>query len=141
MPVISVVTGKVLGVVQDLDIAADQKLAGLYIKTATKELRFLPLERVTNLGRDAVLVQGEEQDFTLVTEPYNNQPPTGAWVMTAEGKSLGTIDDIVVEGNAGSIVGYEISDGLFMDMLVGRKIVTTSNILTNGQDAVIVEDS
>jgi len=139
LPVIDLARGKVLGTVQDYLLAANQKIQGLYFQSG-EELRFLPLERMVNLGRDAVLVQGQKQEFELVTAPDLPQQPAGTWVMTAEGKSLGAIDDIVVEENEGSLIGYEISDGYLMDLLVGRKIVGAANIVTFGKDAVIVDE-
>lgn len=140
LPLIDVTSGTVLGTVWDLLLADNQQLKGLAFVTNDQKLRFLPREQVVNLGRDAVLVKGDQESFPLVTETGDHLQPAGTWVMTAEGKSLGTIDDIVVEDNGGSIVGYEISDGYLMDLLVGRKVVTAANILTQGKDAIIVDE-
>jgi len=141
LPVVEVAGGRILGSVQDLVLSDEHKLQGLSFKTETGQLRFLPQDRIINLGRDAVLVQGEPEEFPLFTTPYSSHAAPGTWVMTADGKNIGTIDDVVVEEEEGSVIGYEVSDGYLMDLLVGRKIVAASNIITYGKDAVIVEEN
>jgi uncharacterized protein YrrD len=51
----------------------------------------------------------------------------------------GTIGDIFVDNTVQTIVGYEISDGLFADLYKGRSAVLENNILAECQDVVIIE--
>lgn len=138
LPVIEITSGKILGTVTDLLIADEHKLDGLYFLTEERETCFLPLERMVSIGRDAVFAQGELEDFGLVTNTTKGNYSSGAVVMSATGLSMGTIDDIVLEEEEGNIVAYEVSDGHLMDILVGRKIIPTEDIITYGQDTVII---
>lgn len=139
LPVINIINGIILGNVLDLKIGDNHKIEGIYLQTPDNRSGFVPLQAISSMGRDAVLVNSTVEqtagDIALEKAGFN-----GSWVMSSAGKSLGYVDDIVIEEKDGSIIGYEVSDGYIKDMLVGRKVVYTADILTYGKDAVIVED-
>ncbi|PKM88539.1 MAG: hypothetical protein CVU87_07185 [Firmicutes bacterium HGW-Firmicutes-12] len=137
-PIIDVDSGKLLGYVEGFKTDEDQRIAGIYLKTVHKEQAYLPFAMVSSLGRDAVLVQGP-----LVVSSLEKvvEKRAGSLVMTVSGDSMGTIEDIILEEKDGTITGYEVSDGLLMDVVMGRKIVPTSNVLAYHEDAVIIGDT
>ncbi|MFY9174563.1 MAG: PRC-barrel domain-containing protein [Peptococcia bacterium] len=137
LPVIETTRGKVLGTISALLVADEHKLDGLYFLTEDRKTCFLPMERVVKIGRDAVFVQGGDEDFGLAKDS-KPQTTTAAVVMTSSGRSMGTIDDILLEEKEGNIVAYEVSDGHLMDILVGKRIVPVEDIISYGQDTVIV---
>lgn len=138
LPVIEEKSGKVLGTISDLLLADEFRLDGLYFITEGKKTCFLPVERMIGIGQDAVFVQGEIDDFGLATDINKGKHTSGAVVMTATGHSMGTIDDIVLGEEEGNIVAYEVSDGHLMDILVGKRIVPTEDIIAYGQDTIII---
>jgi uncharacterized protein YrrD len=143
-PVIEVSNGTLLGYVQNLKIGLNQQLAGFIVSILTQpdSLYFLPLEKISQIGRDAILVREGLIDCKLVEnlkeKTANNNP--GPWVMTANGVNLGTIEDIVIEEKDGSIAGFEVSDGLVQDLLWGRKIIPANSVLTGGEEAVFIDN-
>lgn len=138
-PIIDINSGKLLGYVKDFKPDENGKIAGIYMADLQKKAFFIPFEKVSSLGRDAVLVNG----YIYHQEPEENQLDTkykGSLVMTVSGNNMGTINDVVFEEKDGSITGYEVSDGLLMDVVVGRKIISVSNVLSYHDDAVIIGD-
>lgn len=141
LPVINILTGRVLGSVREIKVGENQKIEGLYILTPENRSSFVAYQDISSIGRDAVLVNGmgkEDVDSEGIQREKTGYD--GSWVMSSAGKSLGYVDDIVIEENDGSIVGYEISDGYIKDILIGRKVIYSADILTYGKEAVIVED-
>lgn len=140
LPVITLENGRRLGYVSELRYSGKQA-EGLYVKGEGKGNYYIPLASVRNLGRDAVMVDGP---LLKIEKPVDLDKPErmliGSWVMTAAGENLGTIEDVVFEENDGRIVGYEVSDGLLKDMLMGRKVLSASNVLSFGHDALIVNN-
>ncbi|MDX9872155.1 MAG: PRC-barrel domain-containing protein [Clostridia bacterium] len=134
-PVIDMNSGKLLGFVKGFRPGENQKIAGIYINTPQNEPAYVPYSMVNNLGRDAVLVQG-----SFIQTAESAPKPAGPVVMTAAGDNLGMIEDILLEELDGSITGYEISNGLLLDVVMGRKVVPAPNILAYHDDTVIIGD-
>ncbi len=143
LPVIQAENGTILGVVSDFLIADDHRLDGLLFQNGEKKTCFIPLERIESIGRDAVFVNGEAGEFGSAAGPDNScgkgKRSLGSLVITADGKSLGTVGDILLDGDEGRIVGYEVSDGHLLDILVGRRVVEATSVITYSDDAVIVD--
>jgi uncharacterized protein YrrD len=137
-PIIDVNSGKLLGYVKGFKPGEDQRIAGIYLNTVQKEVAYIPFAMVSSLGRDAVLVQGSM--FTSLQGQEVGRS-VNQMVMTVSGDNMGTIEDIIIEEKDGTITGYEVSDGLLVDVVIGRKIVSTSNILAYHEDAVIIGDT
>lgn len=144
LPIIDLASGKLIGFVHDLKLEGNQKLTGLYLRTAEKELFYLPLEAIHSIGRDAVLIDGmlekTESEHAWYEEKRVMLGLAGLNVVTSTGKNLGTLEDIIIEEADGSIWGYELSDGYLMDLVSGRRLINKSDIVTSGNELVIVED-
>jgi len=140
MPVIEVSSGRQLGYIKDFELE-DNRITGIYIDTGQDERCYIPHEHISSMGRDAVLVNGCAAVEPEVLEHKVKNRYAGVPVVTSLGQSIGMIEDIIIEENEGSVMGYEVSDGLFKDMVMGRKIITPENILTYGDETVIVADS
>ncbi|MHB8927966.1 MAG: PRC-barrel domain-containing protein [Bacillota bacterium] len=146
LPVISLQTGKKLGEVRDLLIGRrGDRLSGLRVvckgRFSPKSLRFRDIH---SLGEDAVIVH----DSTALLAPSRVRAAEagargpgaiiGKRVLTADGRDLGTIDDLVVDTVAGKVSGYEISDGFVRDVVDGKVILPVPPGMKVGQDAVII---
>ena len=44
-------------------------------------------------------------------------------MMTKEGERLGILEDVYFMEEVGTIVGYELSDGFFSDIMEGKRVV------------------
>ena len=140
-PVIDINSGVRLGYIRDFELEDEKKIAGIYADEGQSWEYYIPLEFISSMGRDAVLVNGWERLPPGRTKGHRKNRYTGAQVMTSLGQNIGTVEDILIEENEGSIKGYEISDGLFKDMVMGRKTITAGDILTYGEESIIVADS
>jgi uncharacterized protein YrrD len=141
LPVISLATGKELGVVEDLIWSHEElKITHLVVnaKGFLNRTWYIPLEEVKGIGDDAVTVDGEE-----ILEKGECQPEgkrvneiAGGVVVTEEGRNLGTLEDVFFDG-PGRLLGYEVSTGLVGDLLSGRMIMPPEMVVTWGKEAVI----
>ena len=144
LPVIDVNSGRQLGCIREFELEDNRKIAGIYINSGRDECYYIPLGLISSIGRDAVLVTGwipASQEELEELKDKTKTRYTGAQVLTSLGQSIGTIEDIVIEESEGSIMGYEVSDGLFKDMALGRKVIAAADILTYGDETIIVADS
>lgn len=140
-PVIDRSSGKLLGYAEGLALGQDQRVRGLSVNSPDNEKLFVPLEGISQLGADAVLV--DEVLSGLYTGEYqgdNGETYTGSLVLTASGRNLGTVADIVIEEKDGLVVGYEVTDGYLKDIMLGRKIIPVSQVMTYGEETFIVRD-
>jgi uncharacterized protein YrrD len=101
-------------------------------------------EDVTAIGEDAVLVESRDvlKDAGEVKGPVSsiaegNTYLTKNKVISEEGKDLGTITDIYFDNKTGLVSEFEVSQGL-EDIKSGRKRIKITDIITVGEDAVIV---
>lgn len=141
-PVIHISNGQLLGYVKEFNMSREHTLAGIYIVDHKQEITYISADKIVKIGRDAVLLndipeEGIDNSSMLQCE-YNMN---GSLVTTINGENIGVVQDVVFEDSGGCVIGYEISDGYLKDIIMGRKILDTSEILSYGDDAVIVSDS
>ncbi|WP_059171574.1 PRC-barrel domain-containing protein [Bacillus sp. FJAT-27445] len=144
LPIILENSGEQVGVVSDLCIAED-KVQGLLVKRGSflKQTLFLAIASITSIGPDGIIIPSieslersgkERKGYTL----SHHSPLAGKMVLSEEGDSLGLLNDVYFLEEVGTIVGYELSDGLFSDLRDGKKIVKPSGPPAIGKDAIIV---
>lgn len=140
LPVLDLKNGASIGWVKDLVVDSDRNevagilLEGGHIFHSTKGI---PRKAIVNCGKDAVTVQEktvEELKGTRWSEKIGNE------VYTQAGDSRGTIEDIFVDDSVEMLVGFEISDGLFADLLHGRGTILRPHVMIDGKDILIVDN-
>lgn len=145
MPVVDQRTGKELGLVRDVYFDASWRLKGLIVenKGLFRQARCIPLEQA-RLGEDAVMVAGEEAFQQLPEGMYTlysgDNKLAGKAVMTKDGDGLGQIYDVYFLEEMGTLIGCELSDGLFSDLRHGRKFVSWRRDATVGEDVVFLPE-
>lgn len=141
--------GAHVGNVQDLifDHDADEVLA---IVVSAQDLfglidaKIVPWHQVRLVGRDVVLVEGADSKIHVRDEPRIQQLLdrktllSGTQILTADGRSLGTLGDTFIDITTGRIVGYEVSGGLVEDTLRGKKFLPAQDDKHVGKDAIVV---
>lgn len=144
MPVIGMKNGLNLGEVSDIQISGDGQVKGLLVQKGgfLKKTYFLYINDVSSFGSDGVMVYDQsvlqpvknKNDYTLESD----NKLVGKVMMTREGEKLGFLEDVYFQEEVGKIVGYELSDGFFSDMLEGKRVVKTDKPPAIGKDTIIV---
>lgn len=145
--VINVDSGQIIGRVDDLLFDREGRLQGLLLTRRswfTKQ-PYLPLSDIMAIGEDVVTVNKELQlgKENISTEwvhvKHGELKMLGIPVVTANGKQLGLLEDVYFQEELGTIIGYEISDGFFSDVMEGRRTIKKPSKLLIGKDAFIVD--
>ena len=61
-------------------------------------------------------------------------------MLTAEGEKLGLLEDVYFMEELGTIIGYEVTEGLVADLVEGRRVVKTNASLTIADGRAILSD-
>lgn len=144
LPVIELKSGTKIGEVHDLSITGDGMVRGLIVRKGTflKKDLLLEVSDVSSFGWDGVMIETATtlEPFKHLNEyTFDSQNRlTGKMMMTREGERLGLLEDVYFKEELGTIVGYELSDGFFSDMLEGKRVVKTDVPPAIGKDAIIV---
>lgn len=144
LPVVSLATGEELGFVEDLVWDhRGRRVTHIVInqKKINGKQSLVSFADVQSFGEDAVTVAEEAlPDNAAAATENKTSRLAGVPVLTAEGNSLGTLEDLIFTNTEGELLGYEISSGLVGDLVSGRNVLPLDAILTWGEDAVIVSD-
>lgn len=146
LPVVEALTGEQLGEVKELLYdSRERRLIGFIIADGgwLRKARAVLLAQVQEITDTAVVV--EDKSFVRDVGEIGDSLMTscdvqGYTLITADGRELGIIQDLVVSPASGVIVGYELSDGIIDDLLKGRTTVTVSGRVDIVGEQVIVTD-
>jgi uncharacterized protein YrrD len=139
LPVVEIDSGKVRGKVKDLDFDLDKgRVRGIIVVSGRTE-GFIPFDQIYHVGAAAVTVGVEAQILPL--ERHSDPFPLGKRVFSREGRALGVIDDILFDGESGSVWGYQVTAGLLSDFVEGKKGVALTDELVVGPDSIVVTDA
>lgn len=131
LPVICIDNGKKIGIVEDVIFCPRFKVVKAFLlerRGCQVTRKVILLEDVANLGKDALIV-GDCSCATDLRKVRDNEgfrdkgAVTGLRVYSKTGDDLGVVKDVLFDYKTGLIEGVEISDGLFQDILQGRKIL------------------
>lgn len=151
LPVLTMNTGKKVGIVKDAWFDERWRLKGLvleYAKWFAVKVRTVQWSAVLSCGDDAVFIADDSKVDTgkkqLLQRAYcmgvihlKDMP-----VITVTGMQLGRVSDVYFYPLQDTqIIGYELTDGFISDLMEGRKWLRTPsdyNEVLLGQDAIIV---
>lgn len=144
--VMNVKTGEIVGKVQDLLFDREGRLKGLLLekKYWFAKVPYLPVSQILSVGEDVVTIDQEPDLNTESIEEgwvhlvHGHQKMKGVPVITSSGTQLGILEDVYFQEELGNIIGYEISDGFFSDLMEGRRMIEHPNKLFIGKDAFVV---
>lgn len=116
---------------------------GLLVKKGVffKQSCFLDIQNVESFGWDGVMIEDENalekaKESSEFTSAHSLE---GMMMLSKSGNSLGLLKDVYFQEELGTIVGYEITDGFFSDIMEGKQVIQTGKPLTIGKDAIIVD--
>lgn len=136
--------GKEVGRVEDLLIDREKGMLKAIIidkPSILKNAKYVELEHIVNIGRDAVMISG----IDAVLDDQNDlnkmswQKKLEKNVFSVEGTDIGTIQDVVFEFPPGRISGIEMSGGLWADLNQGRKVIPWEYVKTGNEESFMVE--
>ena len=144
MPIVDVKSGAKIGEVSDIQITGEGNVKGLLVQKGAflKKTFLIDINDVSSFGWDGVMVHDQsalqplkdKSDYTFESE----NSLAGKVMMTREGEKLGLLEDVYFQEEVGTIVGYELSDGFFSDMLEGKRVIKTDKPPAIGKDTIIV---
>lgn len=140
LPVLELTSGDSIGWVQDLVLNDDKdEVVGILLEGGHffQSTKGIPRQVIAAIGKDAITVREkivEELNGTLWSDKLGNE------VYTQGGDARGRIEDVFLDDSAEKLVGYEVSDGLFADLLHGRGMILQPHVMVDGKDVLIVDN-
>ncbi|MGI6120101.1 MAG: PRC-barrel domain-containing protein [Desulfosporosinus sp.] len=140
LPVLDLKSGRLIGWVQDLVLDNDQEeVVGILLEGGRffSSEKGIPRKAIVTVGKDAVTVCDkivEELKGTRWSDKVGNE------VYTQGGDARGTIEDVFLDDHVEKMVGFEVSDGLFADLLHGRRTILRPHVIVDGKDILIVDN-
>ena|GEM_PF-2337658 len=142
--------GRPLGTVDDILFAPDGRVLALLVTPSKGLVRRrvpVPVEAFEVLEDGRAELSKERfiafKDARIAGIAARGEPDgrpvglCGKALRTSEGKELGTIADVVLDGPRFALWGFEVSDGIVMDLLDGRPVVEAAGAKIDG-DAVVL---
>lgn len=140
LPIIDINNGDQVGWVKDVvfdkekDLVTGFLLEGAHLFNANKGI---PRHNIISVGKNAIMafnISYKEIFGLKWSQKIGNQ------VYTKGGDVKGTIEDVFLDDKAENIVGFEISDGLFADLMDGREAIFKQHVMVDEKDILIVDD-
>lgn len=143
--VVDVKTGKEVGIVSDLLFDAKPSFQGILLEGNEwfHHHRYVAKEAIV-IGSDVVLLEGKKH-----IEAYKVEQPSwislcsgsrclkGRRFLLSNGSDLGMVENVYFKEELGTIVAYELSDGILSDLTTGRTLWKTSQPLRWGENVLV----
>ncbi|WP_100406609.1 PRC-barrel domain-containing protein [Bacillus solitudinis] len=145
LPIINLSSGNECGHVLDL-LFTGRYVTGFVIdqKGWFNHHLFLPLSSVSSFGHDGLMIdsnaklQPYEKSTNVHPLKLGKKRVQGKPLLTTEGEKIGLVEDVYFSEELGTIIGYEVTDGLLADIVEGRKVIKSKGELTVGEDRAIL---
>ena len=140
LPVLDLKSGDPIGWVQDLVLDNDKdEVVGILLEGGHffQSSKGIPRQSIVAVGKDALTVR-ENMIEELKGIRWSNK--VGNEVYTQGGDARGTIEDVFLDDSVEKVVGFEVSDGLFADLLHGRGTIFRPQVMIDGKDILIVDN-
>lgn len=140
LPVLDLKSGNSIGWVRDLVLDNEKdEVVGVLLEGGHffRSAKGIPRKAISTVGKDALTVEEktvEELKGIRWSEKVGNK------VYTQGGDARGTIEDVFLDDSMEKLVGFEVSDGLFADLLNGRGTILKPHVMIDGKDILIVDN-
>jgi uncharacterized protein YrrD len=146
LPVVELSSGEHIGEVRDVLFDGVGEFHSLLLERGGLlfSAKVLPKVGIRAIGQDAVTTESRQaiaalrEELSELTSLLEGN--VGKDVLTEKGHLLGTLEDVYLDDNLNTIVGYEISEGFLADLKEGRKVMRACSKIMIGQDTVLVPD-
>jgi uncharacterized protein YrrD len=140
LPVLNKRIGAQMGHVKDVIIDnKENRILGIMLEADSMFGHCIPSivrQDLLQISKDSILA---DCSVTLELSGDSWLEKVGSTVYNSDGTIKGCIVDAFLDESCREILGYEISDGLFADLLNGRQAITEENILMEGKDVIVIE--
>ena len=149
LPVVELETGETVGEVRDVLFTAGGAFHSLLIERGglLSAARILGKGQISAIGEDAVTVLNRAGVETFRDETgtvrgliEGDVHFVGKDVLTQNGNLLGRVEDVYLDDNLYTIVGYEVSEGFLTDLKEGRKVLRAHPGFMVGGDTLLVPE-
>jgi uncharacterized protein YrrD len=151
LPIITINDGKNISKVRDIIYdAKTNSVKALLIdeKGWFKGAKILLLKDINSIGNDAVTIEDEDCFINSDDQHDNNISVivdednflTKNRVLTQSGTDLGRVTDLFFDFPSGEVLTIEVSKGFMQNMGSGAKNINVLDIITMGQDNIMVKD-
>ncbi|MFC7441381.1 PRC-barrel domain-containing protein [Laceyella putida] len=139
-------TGKQLGTVADLLFDSAHVWQGILFEHGGlfKRRKFIPAKRIHSMGTDAIVVDSEadiqalpEEAESWISLRSGGKKLKGRTILLSNGHELGMVENVYFQEEVGTLIGYEVSEGLLADLRQGRKVLKFTKPLVWGEDVLI----
>ncbi|MDP4092848.1 MAG: PRC-barrel domain-containing protein [Bacillota bacterium] len=146
LPVICINSGKQEGVVKDVIFNPREKEAtALLLESQGLRVgqKIIPVEKVSSFGKNAVMIE-DSSSISVLKRTHkkteaNKGEVRGMKVYSKTGDTLGTVEDVLFDSKSGIIEGLEISDGIYEDLMKGRKVLPVIEKVEFGSENIIAD--
>ena len=146
LPVLCADTGKKAGVVKDIIFSLDDKEVKALLmehKGLSLKKKIVFINELLSLGSDAAIVNSSscvsDMDRSAYSKAFQDEGSLlGLKIFSKAGGELGVIKDVLFEYKTGKIESFEISDGLYQDVMKGRKLLPLFGKVELGEEFAIV---
>jgi len=141
--------GNFIGEVEKMVYSRSRKrILGIFFRKGRiiKDKVAILFKDILSIGPDAIIIKGSWVlvNPSKIVEMSNvieeEQDIVGYPVLTVDGTQIGEIKDIVLDETHGNIEGYILSGDFIEDLMQGRRILKFDDIVTVGEEAVIVDN-
>ncbi|RYG48286.1 hypothetical protein EON79_04940 [bacterium] len=152
MPVVTLDDGERKGTVHDVVYSAQEGRL-LYLTVPVGGSLFgggstllLDAHNIRSVGADAITVDlasslvQQDRDVRKVAEE-SGEGIVGKKIMTEDGDNLGTVVDVLLDVDDHKIVAYEVSGGIWSDLMRGQTDVPASVVVSIGKDVIVVPNN
>lgn len=148
MPVVSVKNGRNIGTTKDVILDMDSKeVVGLLLEHQRLSfgMQVILFENVETISDDAVVAESRDNVKIMSKEAYEkaftrNDSLIGRRVFSRSGRELGIIRDFIFNCRSGRIEELDISEGIFQDIMTGRKRLPVIGRTEFGKEFAVVDD-
>jgi uncharacterized protein YrrD len=151
LPVITLTEGKNIHKVKEVVYdARSNKVKAIVVdeKGWFSDAKIILIESIHSIGKDAVIVNNQlavvdadEQNNKVVSSIVNDDNfLTRSEVITENGKKLGRVTDIYFTFPGGIVTDIEVSEGFVKGIGSGSKKIRITDLITVGEDNLIVKD-
>jgi uncharacterized protein YrrD len=147
LPVFSIREGRRAGIVRRAVLdKSEKRVTGFRVEHDGDRWYELPVEAVEAYGTDAVMIASEDLLRGVpageeVSAGQSPGPVIGTRVVTRAGVYAGDIASFFFDERTGRITHFEISGGMFRDMMHGRGLVPQEGIITLGDDICVADNT
>ena len=151
LPVVTIADGKNVQTVKEIiydGLSNQVKAIVVDEKGWFSNAKIILIESIQSIGEDAILIENEsliidadnQHDNVVSSIANDDNFLTKNEVMTESGTKLGRVTDIYFNFPGGDVDAIEVSEGLLKNITSGTKKVRITDVITIGEDNLIVKD-